>query len=818
MSLVYNLKPFQYIHILDRNTNSRRLLEGPVNYPIQDNETLIDNTIYDMIVISNLCQAAILNPIERNSKGEIVFDKFGNAKNKWGIQELRTRQQFPRPFPLYPGEKLLFNKSMEFLEEGEALHFKALQNVEDETGKHSIGDEWIVKGPTYYGKRSEIEVVRKLKSIIINELNGVRVVATRNFKDKNGKNRIAGEEWLETQPGEYIPEVYTDIVNLVKGTVIDENSAVHLKALNNYVDKYNVKRLAGQEWIITSNIASTHICDIYEELVKVEKRVVLKANQYCIIENPFNTKTNKNEFGKLVQIIGESDFFLNPGEVMRNIENAYILTENDALLVQAVEDLNFEDKIIKCGDKWTIRGPAKYIPEINVKVVEKRNIIPLDKNEGIYIRNTATGEVRKHVGSSYLLNSNEVLWEKEMHSNIEKIYLRDCAITKRDKTRVVTYKCPFNCVMQIYNLKSKSNRIVLGPKLVLLDPDEEFCLINLSGKTPKVEGIVETLYLKLGPSFSTDEFLVETSDHTRLVLRIMYNWHWDVKNEKEAEDIFTVRNFVGDLCLTMASRIRSSIATINFEDFHKKSDYYIKKSVFGEKNGELLTSCRNEICRLVVNDVDIKYIVPSEPSTKELLEKSVSLAIELTTKTIENDFKIQAKIKEQEFIGELNKLKIENDINILQKSCELIKHKVESNIIEVTGLSRAQAMAKKDADLIVSKSLLEYEKLKKISLELDNDFNLKLKAKKNDNEYLRESENERINIKKILGESKVEVEKFKKIMEAIGPDTIVEIAKAGPELQAKLLQGLNLSGYILTDGNNPINLFNVANNLTSNNK
>jgi major vault protein len=42
---------------------------------------------------------------------------------------------------------------------------------------------------------------------------------------------------------------------------------------------------------------------------------------------------------------------------------------------------------------------------------------------------------------------------------------------------------------------------------------------------------------------------------------------------------------------------------------------------------------------------------------------------------------------------------------------------------------------------------------------------------------------------------------------------LVEIARAGPELQAKLLSGLNLTGYILTEGNNPINLFNFANNL-----
>jgi major vault protein len=68
-------------------------------------------------------------------------------------------------------------------------------------------------------------------------------------------------------------------------------------------------------------------------------------------------------------------------------------------------------------------------------------------------------------------------------------------------------------------------------------------------------------------------------------------------------------------------------------------------------------------------------------------------------------------------------------------------------------------------------------------------------------------------LKRTIQTNKIEAEKFEKIVKAIGPETLVEISKAGPELQAKLLQGLNLSGYILTDGNNPINLFNVANNI-----
>jgi len=59
----------------------------------------------------------------------------------------------------------------------------------------------------------------------------------------------------------------------------------------------------------------------------------------------------------------------------------------------------------------------------------------------------------------------------------------------------------------------------------------------------------------------------------------------------------------------------------------------------------------------------------------------------------------------------------------------------------------------------------------------------------------------------------LKVKKFKGIITAIGPDTIAAIAQAGPEMQAKLLEGLGIKSLLITDGNSPINLFNTANGL-----
>lgn len=57
----------------------------------------------------------------------------------------------------------------------------------------------------------------------------------------------------------------------------------------------------------------------------------------------------------------------------------------------------------------------------------------------------------------------------------------------------------------------------------------------------------------------------------------------------------------------------------------------------------------------------------------------------------------------------------------------------------------------------------------------------------------------------------IEAKKFKELVGAIGKETIVSMAKAGPETKAKLLKGLGLKGFLVSDGKNPINLFNTAN-------
>jgi len=766
---VISIPPFHYVHILNKNDNKIRLEEGPKNLPLKEDEELLTESPLQMLVIPNLCYIQILNPVLRDENKSVVFDKTGLSKYRWSKTEYRTREDFQAPFPLYyeeivlnkNGKKVDLNKisldedscsefilPLKYVPNLSYLILQAKVKFTDKTRQgdkvisttRNPGDEWIFYGPNYYLPSDELEILKEEECLIIKNNQALVLKAKKDFTDKNGIKRRAGDRWLMREKGAYLPDVQELVEKIQDANVIYHDTSLLLRAIFDFVDFYGIARKAGEEWLITNEITNTHIIDVFETLVQEGKKTILKNDEYCIICDPYDEKAKTNLMGTMRLVKGVDSFFLQPGERLKSgVEKVHILDENEGFLVQSIESFVDENSVKRnAGDKWMINGPLKFIPGVQIKIIEKRQKIPLDKNEGIYIRNVKTGRLFKHMGSSYFLSPDEELWEKQLPENIETIYRRDQNIKSRNKSRIVSYSCPFNCIMQIYNLKTKTNRIIFGPDLAVLDPEEEFTIMHLSGKTPKVSGVVSTLCIKLGPVFSSDEFTVETIDHTKLRLKVSYDWIFDINNGDvdSALKIFTIRDFVGDMVKTLASRIRSTTATISFEDFHKNSDLYIRKSVFGEDaSGKLNKNFKFEDSNLLIRHVDIQSVSPIDCTTKELLQKSVSLAIELTTKTYEQEFQIQALIKEQEFKGEVEKLRIQNEIDFIKKEIDLNKLKVESNIIEKNGLSRAEALAFKEAIIIESKSKVDLAEMNIDAQEQESEFNIKKMQKEHDSNF-----------------------------------------------------------------------------------
>ena len=74
---------------------------------------------------------------------------------------------------------------------------------------------------------------------------------------------------------------------------------------------------------------------------------------------------------------------------------------------------------------------------------------------------------------------------------------------------------------------------------------------------------------------------METSDHAKLYLHLSYRWAFKFNRESEEEcrQLFSVRDFVGDACKRISSRIRGVVSAVTFDNFHKNSTEIIQNAV-----------------------------------------------------------------------------------------------------------------------------------------------------------------------------------------------------------------------------------------------
>ncbi len=141
----------------------------------------------------------------------------------------------------------------------------------------------MVHGPCTYFPRVEEHVRQRQQALTIKKGQALKLSANETFTDKTGTVRKAGEMWLVKTPGNYRLEVEEKYMTILESYIITDKLALHLKAEQNFTDCYGVKRKAGEEWLVTNNMGSTHILDIHESRVGQTTLKVLSKDQYCIV-------------------------------------------------------------------------------------------------------------------------------------------------------------------------------------------------------------------------------------------------------------------------------------------------------------------------------------------------------------------------------------------------------------------------------------------------------------------------------------------------------------------------------------------------------
>jgi len=799
---------------LDNNTNVTRVETGPQTFTRQDHEKLVSGP-EPMVMIPPRHYCVISNPISRDAKKIVIIEKNGQVKLRHGDEEIRFEQD---PFPLFPGEKL-FGKvtPLQVVAPLTALRIKCIRDFTDkEENKRRAGDEWLFEGPGTYTPQVEVQVAEVVKAQIVKPNQALKIRSRKSTTDRSGKYRTAGEEWLVRTSGAYLAGVDEEIIETINAFVLTDKKAIALRATRTFVDVFKKERKAGEEWLVSFIDAETHIPDVYEQVIGEINITSLSNRQFCVILDPW--KDGRPRLGQKELRKGELSFFLRPGERLESgIQNVIVLAEEEALLLKSKENFTDGKTPRQAGDRWMLYGPTDFVPPVEVEIVEKRKSIPLDENEGIYVRDIKSGKVRSVSGESCMLKPNEELWKKDLPKVVEDLLAsKEEEFKERDKTRVVTYRAPHNSAVQIYDYKDKKSRVVFGPELVMLGPEEQFTILSLSGDKPKRPHVIKALSLVLGPDFMTDIVIVETADHARLSLKLSYNWQFelDKSNAAEAAKIFQVPDFVGDSCKAIASRVRGAVAGVSFDAFHRNSAKIIRSAVFGtEETGKVRNKFHFSSNNLIITNIDIQSVEPVDQRTRDSLQKSVQLAIEITTKSQEASARQESSRLEQEALGRLERQKISDEAEAEKSRKNLIQLQGESAAVESTGQASAEAKARAEAQNIEGQAAVKHAELSATATKIRSEAELETNKAKQLLEISHIKALNELEVTRAQSLSQIEAEKFKNIVSAIGAQTIKAMAEAGPSMQAKLLSGLGLHSTLITDGNSPINLFNTASGL-----
>ncbi|KAL1503798.1 hypothetical protein AB1Y20_012266 [Prymnesium parvum] len=826
-SRIIRLTPSEYVHVLDSNSNITRVEVGPQTFTRKDHEEICLGP-EKLVMVPSGSYCVVLNPVLRDEDDALVYNEYGQVKLRHGAREVRLARE---PFPLYPGEQLVQSVvPLQLVPANEALHLRASQDFEHtlEDGTVIIrraGDEWLFEGPGTFIPRPEVDKVADVSASVLMPNTALQLRARRTFTDRTGVTRLAGEEWLlreldvkaaevaagkRKKGGAYLPAVEEEVLRVVEAYVLTDKRSLHLSAKRTFVDVYGITRKAGSEWLVTTQLSNSHIPDVNEAVVGPVEVTTLTNRQYCIVQQPVDASL-RPQLG-MQEVRTNTSFFLHPGEsLMGGVQPVHVLAEGEALLLSAGEDfVDVDGTAYHAGSRWMLHGPCDYIPPMPVTIVEKRKVLPLDKNEGIYVRDTRSGTVRAVVGVSYLLQPNEVLWEKKMPAVVDKLLGR----VGKDLTRVVSFPVPHNSA--IYDFKSRVARVVFGPELAMLQPDEQFTVLSLSGGKPKKGHQIQSIRLALGPDFSTDIITVETLDHARLELQLSYNWQFEVDktDPASAAKLFAVPDFVGDICKLIGSRVRSAVAATTFDDFHRSSAKIIRSSVFGvDETGKVRGKLLVEANNVAIINIDIQAIEPVDQSTRDSLQKSVYMAIEITTKSQEAAARHEGQRNDQASGGRLERQRIVDEVQAERERMSLLSLQAESAAVEATGQAVAEARARAESALIEATAAVKQAELKAEARKIEFDAEQQLLQVQREGELRNLSETNNLEVNKAKQLASIETLKFKSLVSSITPETIKAMAAAGPEAQAKLLAGLGLKGYVVTDGSSPINLFNTANGM-----
>jgi hypothetical protein len=247
----------------------------------------------------------------------------------------------------------------------------------------------------------------------------------------------------------------------------------------------------------------------------------------------------------------------------RRVYDAYELAEHQALWLRIITPIP-RDRLARhlppgfpldrdhyeAGHELIVRGlPSVFFPFIEAEIIHPLtrdphvgndhdeviiNATGIDQKSGIYVRDLRTGMVKMVRGeTSYLVDPRS---EEHVHRRVPReswnLYVGHAEPHKVTKDEAVT--TPWALSITIPNNEAclitsrHGRRVEIGPKVVLLDYEEQLTPLRLS-KGPSKDGhhTVTTCFLRVQGARVADTFEVESADFVRFKVRLGFAGRFD---------------------------------------------------------------------------------------------------------------------------------------------------------------------------------------------------------------------------------------------------------------------------------------------------
>ncbi|XP_068280859.1 major vault protein isoform X3 [Nyctibius grandis] len=603
----------------------------------------------------------------------------------------------------------------------------------------------------------------------------LRLRALLDFKDEDGNKFVAGDEWLFEGPGTYIPRKEVEVAETLQATVIGHNQAIRLRARKECLDRDGARRVTGEEWLVKQ--VGAYLPGVYEEVV--------------------------------------------------DVVDAYILTDKKALHLRATR--TFEDergRVRRTGEEWLVTQAQSeaYIPEVFEEVVAEVAVTTLGPRQYCVVLDPVGPNGQPQLGQQRVVKGEKSFFlqpGERLQAGIQDVYvlsedeglllqaLQTIKDTEEDGTEVTRRAGDRWLARGPLDYVPPAEVAVLERRRAMALADNEGIYVRdiRTGKVRVVTGQTymlteaEELWEKELPP-AVEALLAEARGDTR-------GGDTSVPPSSTSPDTGVPQR---DRTRAVTYQVPHNAAVQVYDYRERRARVVLGPELVVLGPGEQLTVLSLSAGR------------PKRPHARRCLclRLGPDFCADVVTIETADHARLQLQLAynwheaerlAQEARGRLERQRLLDQAEAERARRELLELEALSAAVESAGAARAEAQARAEAARIEGEAAILQAKLKAEAIAIETEAELS---------RLERAQAQEVRAQRARGEAEaaraqaladVEASRVREVAAALGPDTIRDIARAGPELQVKLLQALGLQSTLITDGAAPLNLFTTARGL-----